>query len=166
MKRNMHREWETTVETSRDAPRRKIFYRSRSSLLLWTVLRAGGCRSVRRRRERLAHWRAWHASGVRTIDELCSGRAIPNRQELSRVQTLLWTWADLQTISPLREPFGELCGLRVGYHTTGVVLACQFRQGLPPFHVPGRYLSRPPVVFRLSPVGCLERGVTPLLRDP
>ena len=44
---------------------------------------------MRRRRERVAHWRTWHASGIRTVNELCSGRDIPSRRHPSRVQTLL-----------------------------------------------------------------------------
>ena len=38
---------------------------------------------------RLAHWRAWHACGIRTTDDLCRGRAVPSRSDPSRVQTLL-----------------------------------------------------------------------------
>ena len=89
-----------------------------------TILHRGGCGSVRGRRERLAHWRAWHASGTRAINELCSGHTIASRGDLSRVQTLLCHNLvrayldvgrppdDLTATGALR----ELCGLRVGHH--------------------------------------------------
>ena len=67
-KRNMLPDVGDDVEASRDAPRRKVFHGSLLLFLLQTLLRVGGCRSVRRRRERLAHWRAGHASGIRTIE--------------------------------------------------------------------------------------------------
>ena len=54
-----------------------------------TGLQPGACRTVRRPQERLAHWRAWHDSGIRTINELCRWRATPRRRDSSRAHNLL-----------------------------------------------------------------------------
>ena len=54
-----------------------------------TGLQPGACRTVRRLQERLAHWRAWHDSGIRTINELCRWRATPRRRDPSRAHNLL-----------------------------------------------------------------------------
>ena len=54
---------EMDAEASRDAPRRKVFYRSLLLFILWT----------QRRRERLANWHAWHAFGFRTVTSFVAG---------------------------------------------------------------------------------------------
>ena len=95
--------------------------------VLVTGLHGGGCRSVRRRQERLAHWRAWHASGVRTIDELCNLCPIPCRRDSSCVQTLLCNKLKRACVDAGRLPgdltaagaLGELCGFHVGFHDDG-----------------------------------------------
>ena len=115
----------------------------------------GRCRSVRRRRERLAHWRAWHASGFRTMNELCCGRAIPSRRDPSRVQTFLCNNLERAHVDVGRPPgdltaagaLGDLSAVyALAITMTSVVFACHFSQVLPPYRVPGRHLLIPSVV--------------------
>ena len=104
------------------------------SFLVPVVDTGGRCRSVRRRHERLARWRAWHASGIRAINELCSGRAIPSRRDPSRGQAKIWS-AYVNVGRPpddltVAGAFGELCGLRVDYHDDECGLRVPFQPGL------------------------------------
>ena len=83
-----------------------------------------GSGSLRVAENSCSHWQAWHVSGIRTINKLCSGRDIPSRRDPSRVKlslamicnALKWTLADLQTDLKAAGAPGELCGLHVGYH--------------------------------------------------
>ena len=73
--------------------------------MVGTACDGGGCRSVRRRQERLAHWRACNAYGIRAKKELCNnlerGCVVVGRPP-----------DDLAAAGAL----GELCGLRVDSH--------------------------------------------------
>ena len=133
-----------------------------------TRVHIGGC-SMRRRRERLAHWRAWHASVTPSMNELCMPSGPFQVDEILPVfklsfaliwNALTWTSAVRQTTLP-REPLVSSAAYAWAVTMTSVAVACNFSRGLPPYCVPGRSQSTPPVVLLLRIVGWLERGVTP-----
>ena len=160
-----------TTWTSRD-PRTHV---PPSGLSSRSCHRSSWCQSVGRRWERLTHWRAWRASGIRTISELCSRRAIQSRRDPFLVQTLLCkkfgACSRGRKLASRRYDIaagalGELCGLRVGYHGDECGPPVPFQPGLPAL---GRAGSKP-----IDTVICLPskaRGLPEtwrhsLLRDP
>ena len=129
---------------------------------------------MRRRQARLAHWRAWHASGIRAISEVRRGRSIPSRRDPSHSQTLLCGNLERGYVDVGRPPddltaagaLGELCGLRVGCHDDVCGLRVPLMPGLAALP---RAASKP-----IDTVSCLPpeaRGLDvswrhSLLRDP
>ena len=122
-----------------------------------TILHCGGCPSVRRRRERLAHLRAWYSCHQRALQ----GMAFRVHAIFLVCATiwsgLTWMWAGLQMTLPLRKPMVSSAAYALAVM---MMNECHISRGLLPFRVLGLNQSAPSVVFILRLVGWLKRGVT------